>query len=156
MAYRLELHDGSLRYRLVPVGSRWTQLGLYLLLALVPLLTAVAATFVYASSYYQIKFNEHGVSNVATSLRGLMLKKVRGFQHLDDDDAKDSVAEKAKRDATELLPRPSSTSRSSPTTSNPRKSDTLRKIACRTFWKHRLHQTHSDVDADNLRQHVRD
>lgn len=117
MAYRLALHDGSLHYQLIPVGSRWTQLALYFLLALAPLLTAVAATFVYASSFYQIKFNEHGVSHNTTSLPKLVLQKVRGFRRLEDDDDKETITEKAKRISTKLLSRSSPTSSPPPTTS---------------------------------------
>lgn len=126
MAYRLELHDGSLRYKLIPVGSRWTQLALYFLLALMPFVTAIAATFVYANSFYQVKFNEYGVSHIATSLPGLVLNRIRGFRPFDNDDGKEGATrgalEKESRTTTLLSWLP--TSRPSPIISTPGPSGT--------------------------------
>ena len=126
MAYRLELHDGSLHYKLVPVGSRWTQLVLYFLLALMPLLTAVAATYVYANSFYQVKFNEYGVSHIATSLPRLVLNRIRGFRPFDNDIGREGASrrspEEEKKRTTLLSWFP--TSRPSPIVSTPGHSGT--------------------------------
>ena len=68
LAYRLELNDGSFRYELVPVGSRWIQLVMYVLLAVVPILTASFAIFIFIKSFYQVKFNEYGAAQAPSLL----------------------------------------------------------------------------------------
>lgn len=55
-------NDGNYGYSLVPVGSVWNQVILAILIAVVPILSAVAAIFVFRKSFYQVKFNEIGLS----------------------------------------------------------------------------------------------
>ena len=55
-------NDGDLRYRFEGVGSAWRQLGLSLLLALVPLGTGALAVYIFVRSFYDVKFNEIGAS----------------------------------------------------------------------------------------------
>jgi alpha-1,3-glucan synthase len=62
LSYRLQLNDGSLSYELIPVGSQWNQLALYILLGILPVLTAASAAIIFVKSFYQIKFNEFGTS----------------------------------------------------------------------------------------------
>jgi alpha-1,3-glucan synthase len=78
LAYRLELNDANLRYTLVPVGSRWMQLALYMLLGIIPILTASGAAFVFVKSFYQIKFNEFGTAK-APFLPMAIRRKFRRF-----------------------------------------------------------------------------
>ena len=108
LAYRIELDDGSFRYQLVPVGSRWLQLVLYFLLGLIPLLTAILATVTYMNSFYQIKFNEYGVSGKATSLTAWFRSKSPRFQRLEGESPVTVFVEKFekfKKSATELVPK---------------------------------------------------
>lgn len=63
LAYRVSLDDASYRYELRPIGSRWFQLVLFCLLAVVPALTGVAATWAFVQSFYQVKFNKIGIEN---------------------------------------------------------------------------------------------
>lgn len=63
IGWRIEVNDGSYRYRLVPTGNAWYQLALSFLLALVPILTAGLAVWVYYRSYYQVKFNQTGTAD---------------------------------------------------------------------------------------------
>jgi alpha-1,3-glucan synthase len=63
LAYRISVNDATLRYDLVPVGSRWAQMVLYFLLALIPVTTGAAAIFGYLKSFYAVKFNQVGVSD---------------------------------------------------------------------------------------------
>ena len=89
LAYRISLNDGSMRYTLVPVGSRWVQLALYILLFLIPITTAGLAVFIFMKSFYQVKFNKYGVSEVSSILPLAWRNK---FQKLrGDDDSADHV-----------------------------------------------------------------
>ena len=63
LSYRISLNDATFRYELVPVGSLWAQLTLWILLALIPILTGVAAIFAYLQSFSQVKFNKIGVAD---------------------------------------------------------------------------------------------
>ncbi|KAH0555720.1 hypothetical protein GP486_006335, partial [Trichoglossum hirsutum] len=60
LSYRVILSDAEYKYILVPAGSRWQQLVLYLLLGLMPIVTAVAGIQVFMMSFYQVKFNDKG------------------------------------------------------------------------------------------------
>ena len=63
LSYTLAMNDGNLRFSLTPTGSRWTQLVLYLFLGLIPPAAGAAAAWIYSKAFYQIKFNQIGISN---------------------------------------------------------------------------------------------
>ncbi|GAB1191243.1 hypothetical protein APSETT444_000415 [Aspergillus pseudonomiae] len=62
LAWNLGVDDGTLRVHLLPTGSRTIQMVVYFLLWFVPLITAVACVYVFVKSFYQVKFNQVGVS----------------------------------------------------------------------------------------------
>ncbi|GIZ44984.1 hypothetical protein CKM354_000816800 [Cercospora kikuchii] len=62
LAWRILFNDGDLRYYMVPVGNRYLQLVLWILLAIVPILSAMAAVWAYMHYFYGVKFNEIGLS----------------------------------------------------------------------------------------------
>lgn len=68
-SWKLELNDGNLAYRMVPSGSGFRQIVVFLLLALVPILSSVLAMWLFWFSFYQVKHNKMGVvemNNLAT------------------------------------------------------------------------------------------
>jgi alpha-1,3-glucan synthase len=62
LAYLFKVNDGTYRYELIPVGNRWLQLVLFLLMAWIPLSTAIFSVWVYMHGFYDVKFNKIGVS----------------------------------------------------------------------------------------------
>lgn len=62
LAWQLSLDDGNYSYKLIPVGNRYQQLALFILMWIIPVLTAVAACWVFMRSFYGVKFNEIGLS----------------------------------------------------------------------------------------------
>ncbi|KAJ9408695.1 putative alpha-1,3-glucan synthase [Paecilomyces variotii] len=81
LSWKVSLDDGNLRYFKIPIGSWRVQLTLYLLLALVPVATAMISVWAYLKLFYQIKLNRFGISekqhivpfsirNCLTQLRG--------------------------------------------------------------------------------------
>lgn len=62
LAYELQLDDGLLQYKVIPVGNQSVQLALYILFALVPLLSGILGVWLYMRSFYDVKFNESGVA----------------------------------------------------------------------------------------------
>jgi len=75
LAYQLVLDDGTLRYRLNPVGDRQLQVILFLLLAFLPLITAAGAVWIYMRGFYGVKFNEIGISEKPNYFSILIGKK---------------------------------------------------------------------------------
>lgn len=55
-------NDGNYSYSLIPVGSVWNQLILSIVLAMAPILSAAVAILIFRKSFYQVKFNEIGLS----------------------------------------------------------------------------------------------
>lgn len=63
LAWQFSLNDGTYRFNLIPVGSRWRQLTLFFLLWFIPVITGAAAVWAFMKSFYQVKFNQIGISD---------------------------------------------------------------------------------------------
>ncbi|KAI4100361.1 MAG: hypothetical protein LQ339_005534 [Xanthoria mediterranea] len=63
LAWEFSLDDGTYRFNFLPVGSRWRQMALYFLLWLVPVVTGAAGIWAFMKSFYQVKFNQTGISD---------------------------------------------------------------------------------------------
>nr|POE47199.1 cell wall alpha-1,3-glucan synthase ags1 [Quercus suber] len=63
LAWRILFNDADLRYYLVPTGSRWRQLVLWILFAIIPVCTAIAAALFYVRAFYGVKFNQIGLAD---------------------------------------------------------------------------------------------
>ena len=63
LGWRIVLNDADYRFQLIPIGSRWTQLILYILFWFMPILTGAAAVWAYTKSFYGVKHNEFGMTN---------------------------------------------------------------------------------------------
>lgn len=77
LAWRLELDDAALRFKLVPAGSKYVQMALFFLLWLVPLITAMTCAYIFMKSFYRIKFNQVGVSEKKTLISLDILKRLK-------------------------------------------------------------------------------
>ncbi|PWY83588.1 alpha-1,3-glucan synthase [Aspergillus heteromorphus CBS 117.55] len=80
LAFVLSVDDGNLRVYATPTGSRWIQLALFILLAVLPVVSAVGAVYIYLKAFYQVKFNQIGVTEKRSSLAPLLnvFQKVTG------------------------------------------------------------------------------
>lgn len=63
LGWRLTLNDADYRFQLTPIGSRWNQLALYILLWLIPILMGAAAVWLFVQSFYGVKLNEFGIAS---------------------------------------------------------------------------------------------
>ncbi|KAL8647173.1 MAG: hypothetical protein Q9226_006541, partial [Calogaya cf. arnoldii] len=63
LAWEFTLDDGSFRFNFTPVGSRWRQMALYFLLWFIPVITGAAGVWAFMKSFYQVKFNQTGISD---------------------------------------------------------------------------------------------
>ncbi|KAJ5721168.1 uncharacterized protein N7483_009102 [Penicillium malachiteum] len=72
LSFRLSVNDGDLRVYATPTGSRWVQLAIFILLAVVPISTAAGAVYVYQKAFSQVKFNQIGVTEKRSSFAPLV------------------------------------------------------------------------------------
>lgn len=61
LAWHLEVNDGTLQYEFKPVGNRWHQVIIFILMWVIPVLTGSLAIWGYLQSFYQVKFNKVGI-----------------------------------------------------------------------------------------------
>lgn len=61
LGWQITLNDADYRFQLKPIGSRWYQLALYIILLLIPVLTGAAAVWAFMRSFYGVKLNEFGI-----------------------------------------------------------------------------------------------
>lgn len=62
LGWQIALNDADYRYQLIPVGSRWNQLTLYIILWSLPILTGAAAIWTFRRSFYVVKHNDVGIT----------------------------------------------------------------------------------------------
>ncbi|KAJ5414114.1 hypothetical protein N7509_000741 [Penicillium cosmopolitanum] len=60
LGWKISLNDANLRYELIPIGSGWAQLVLYVLLWVVPILMGLAGIFIFIQTFYRVKLNKDG------------------------------------------------------------------------------------------------
>lgn len=105
LSFRIELDDASWTIKAVPTGSVYLQIFLYWLLAVVPIITAALAGWVYMRGFYQVKVNKKGFkrkTKLFLNLDGLLHPNSHG-SHGDGKKEKMSIALRA------ISPSPSST-----------------------------------------------
>jgi alpha-1,3-glucan synthase len=88
LAYRIEIDDATLAYKLVYAGNRFIQLILFALLWSLPVLTAAISISVYKGAFYGVKFNQTGVSAQGLAFFASLAFWRRGhkFESLQSDD----------------------------------------------------------------------
>jgi alpha-1,3-glucan synthase len=62
LAWRIELNDGNLRFKLLPAGSKYQQMAMFFLLWIIPIITGAIGVWAFMKSFYQVKFNQIGIS----------------------------------------------------------------------------------------------
>ncbi|EAW12377.1 alpha-1,3-glucan synthase Ags1 [Aspergillus clavatus NRRL 1] len=77
LAWELFINDGTRRYQFVPVGDQSAQMALYVLFWIIPLLTGSACVYVFMKSFYQIKFNQVGVSEKRSLIPLALRRKLK-------------------------------------------------------------------------------
>lgn len=77
LAWRIHLDDATMKFRLIPAGSKYVQMALFILLWIVPVITALTTAYVFMKSFYRIKFNQVGVSERKTLISLDVLTRLR-------------------------------------------------------------------------------
>ncbi|KAJ5534138.1 hypothetical protein N7527_000392 [Penicillium freii] len=85
LGWTISLDDGNLRYELIPVGSGWAQLVLFILLWVVPILMGLAGVFIFIGNFYRVKLNMNGNVTKADKFPVLFWRRIKGTFTKDDD-----------------------------------------------------------------------
>lgn len=105
LSWKVAVRDGNLQITKIPVGSQKTQIALFVLLAVIPLLTAFCAVQAYLRAFYQVKFNEIGISQTRSFLNYLPIagrfRRLRDTNSLSDEET--GAAEVAAKRRTVLI-----------------------------------------------------
>ena len=88
LAWRFVLNDGNYKFQLIPTGSKWRQMALYFLLWFIPVLTGALGIWVFMKSFYQVKFNQVGITDKRAFIPLAIRRK---FKKRDIDDSGESM-----------------------------------------------------------------
>lgn len=66
LAWRIHLDDATMKFKLIPAGSQYTQIALFVLLWVIPIITATTTAYMFKKTFYRIRFNQVGVSEKKT------------------------------------------------------------------------------------------
>ncbi|CAI7667583.1 unnamed protein product [Penicillium viridicatum] len=94
LGWTISLDDGNLRYELIPVGSGWAQLVLFILLWVVPILMGLAGVFIFIGNFYRVKLNMNGNVTKADKFPVLFWRRIKGTFSKDDDFEEIDMADK--------------------------------------------------------------
>ncbi|KAL3470643.1 hypothetical protein BJX99DRAFT_264045 [Aspergillus californicus] len=75
LSWNLLIDDSNMRIHFEPTGSKTTQVVVYFLLWFVPILTAAGCVYAFMKSFYQVKFNQIGISPKKSLYHFLLGKK---------------------------------------------------------------------------------
>ncbi|RAL03720.1 alpha-1,3-glucan synthase [Aspergillus ibericus CBS 121593] len=98
LSFKLTVDDGDLRVYAVPAGSRWVQLALFILLAVIPVATAVGAVYTYLKAFYKVKFNQIGVTEKTSTFAPFVSVLHKATRSADDREANSGL------DRTSMIP----------------------------------------------------
>lgn len=84
LAWHFTLDDGTYQFHLLPTGNRYRQMILFFLLWLIPPITGALGIWVFMKSFYQVKFNQIGVSDKKGFIPLALRRK---FKRRNSDDA---------------------------------------------------------------------
>lgn len=77
LGWKISLDDANLRYQLIPIGSGWAQLVLYVCLWVVPILMGLAGIFIFIQTFYRVKLNKDGNSGKGGKLQVALFHRVK-------------------------------------------------------------------------------
>lgn len=87
LSWMISVDDGTLRFQLYPMGSKYAQMALFFLLWIIPVLTSAASVYIFMKSFYQVKFNQVGVSEKKGIIPLALRRKLKRRAHLEDGEA---------------------------------------------------------------------
>ncbi|KAL4965240.1 alpha-1,3-glucan synthase Ags3 [Aspergillus stella-maris] len=77
LGWTISLNDANLNYQLIPVGSGWAQLALYILLWVVPILMGAAGVFIFIRTFYRVQINKDGTTVEADTTPLVLYRRLK-------------------------------------------------------------------------------
>ena len=77
LANQISLNDADMRYEIIPVGNRWVQLNLYILLWLIPMISGTLGIWLFMKSFYAVKHNKIGITEKKRILPLAMRRRLK-------------------------------------------------------------------------------
>ncbi|KAL4788597.1 hypothetical protein BJX76DRAFT_353043 [Aspergillus varians] len=62
LAYKFYINDATLKYQLVSIGHQNSQIAMFVLFWIIPIITGAACVYIFMKSFYKVKFNQVGVT----------------------------------------------------------------------------------------------
>jgi alpha-1,3-glucan synthase len=75
LAWKILVNDGNMRFQLIPVGNMNYQLALYVILWILPLITAAASAWIFVLGFYKIKLNSLGATKKVVSILPVAVRR---------------------------------------------------------------------------------
>ncbi|KAL3455940.1 hypothetical protein BJX64DRAFT_53383 [Aspergillus heterothallicus] len=80
LAWKFYINDATMQYQLIPVGNQNVQIAMYVLFWIVPILTGAACVYIFMKSFYQVKFNQIGVSESHGMIPLVLRRKLKNLR----------------------------------------------------------------------------
>ncbi|KAJ5202082.1 uncharacterized protein N7498_006745 [Penicillium cinerascens] len=77
VAWELYVNDATLRYSVIPAGTQYPQIVMFVLFWIIPVITGAGCVYIFMKSFYKVKFNENGATEKARMTPMLFLKKLK-------------------------------------------------------------------------------
>ncbi|KAK7739053.1 Cell wall alpha-1,3-glucan synthase ags1 [Cytospora paraplurivora] len=91
LSYKLRFDDNTLRFNFQPQGSRWLQLFMFILLAVVPVVGGLFAVWIFMGSFYKVKINKIGFKSRGRSPLSKATYRLSSLSFEDFRKSRDSV-----------------------------------------------------------------
>jgi alpha-1,3-glucan synthase len=110
LAYRVDINDGNLTYELVPVGSQWVQLALFIILWISPIVAGLVAVAIFQGSFYKVKYVARGVGGggigaILVALKGRIMGEKSHYERTPSDAGGNEIVQVITRTVTEATRR---------------------------------------------------
>ncbi|KAM7198752.1 hypothetical protein V8F20_006067 [Naviculisporaceae sp. PSN 640] len=117
VGWRFEVIDVTMKYSVVPAGSRIRQIAIFSLMWLLPLLGGCIVVFIFTGSFYKVKHNISGVANnkgLSEKIRQAFDVKAKSHMRI----SSTALQTPASTEMIQVAPRPGSSNSSHPTHGN--------------------------------------
>ncbi|KAL2808092.1 hypothetical protein BJX63DRAFT_439724 [Aspergillus granulosus] len=80
LSWKFYIDDATMHYQLIPVGNQRVQIAMFVLFWILPILTGAACVYIFMKSFYQVKFNQIGVSESHTMIPLVLRRKLKNLR----------------------------------------------------------------------------
>ncbi|KAL3472475.1 hypothetical protein BJX99DRAFT_214917 [Aspergillus californicus] len=77
VAWKFYINDATLRYELIPVGHQNSQIAMFVLFWIVPIMSASICVYIFMKSFYKVKFNQVGATEMQSMVPLALRRKIK-------------------------------------------------------------------------------